>query len=112
MKTITAIIRPTRFSGVKDALLACGVEMMTVSSVMVCGGFDDPGHKNFVSSADNTLLNKTRMEIIVSDEKVKSTIDAIVLQGSTGASGDGKIFVMDMPQFIKISHDPGKDPLL
>jgi nitrogen regulatory protein PII len=108
MKTITAIIRPTRLSGVKDALLVCGIEMMTVSSVMVCGGFDSPGYKNFVSSSEDTLLNKTRMEIIVSDEKVKSTIDAIVLQGSTGASGDGKIFVMDMPQFIKISHNPGK----
>jgi nitrogen regulatory protein P-II 1 len=103
MKTITAIIRPTKFNNVKDALVARGVEMMTISSVMVCTGLDDSGHCHFNSSTEETMLNKTRMEIIVNDDNVKSTIDAIVRQGRTGLSEDGKIFVMDMPQYTKIS---------
>ena len=103
MKTITAIIRPTRFQNVREALRACGVEMTTVTSVMACGNFDGPGQNEFVSSAENNLLNKTRMEIIVRDEKVESTIEAIVRQGRTGLSEDGKIFVMDMPHYAKIS---------
>jgi nitrogen regulatory protein PII len=103
IKTITAIIRPTKFSDVKDALFAAGIELMTVTSVMGCGHQEGYEERWWNSSVEVNLLNRTRIEIVVPDEKVKPTMDVIVEKTRTGSMGDGKIFVMDVPQYMSIS---------
>jgi nitrogen regulatory protein P-II 1 len=101
MKTITAIIRPTKFPDVRDALNSVGIEMLTVNRVMGCGRKDTSASATV--AGEENLLNKTRIEIMVADHLVKKTVDAIMRKSRTGAQGDGKIFVMDVPQFQNIS---------
>jgi nitrogen regulatory protein PII len=103
MKTVTAIIRPTKLYDVKDALLNVGVEMMTVTHVMGCGRRKTNGNITLGVEAEENLLNKTRIEIMVDDHLCKKTIGAILMKSRTGFAGDGKIFVMDAPQFMSIS---------
>ncbi len=103
MKSITAIIRPTKLGAVKDGLRLVGIEMLTVTRVMGCGRRNDTGSRSVDTPGEENLLNKTRLEIMVADHLVKKTVEAIVRHGRTGATGDGKIFVMDAPQFTRIS---------
>jgi nitrogen regulatory protein P-II 1 len=103
MKSVTAIIRPTKLVAVKDGLRLVGIEMLTVTRVMGCGRRSDSGSRSADIPGEENLLNKTRLEIMVADHLVKKAVEAIVRHGRTGAAGDGKIFVMDAPQFGRIS---------
>jgi nitrogen regulatory protein P-II 1 len=103
MKTITAIIRPGKFSDVKDALLGFGIEMMTVIGVMGCGRQEGYTESHSKSSGEVNLIKKMRVEIIVPEEQVQQAVEAIIKQSRTGNIGDGKIFVTDAPDYVSIA---------
>ncbi len=99
---MTAIIPPTKLADVKDAVLSLGVEMMSIANVMVCGRRIGRFENQHTPSLDENLLNKTRLEIMVSDDMVKRVIDTVMGKVTNGSGGDGAIFVTDVPQFIRI----------
>jgi nitrogen regulatory protein PII len=103
MKTVTAIIRPGKFSEVKEALLDMGVEMMTVVNVMGCGRQEGYTESHSKSSGEVNLIKKMRIEIIVPEEQVQQAVETIIKQSRTGNIGDGKIFVTDAPDYVSIA---------
>ena len=103
MKTVTAIIRPGKFSDVKEALLDIGVEMITIVNVMGCGRQEGYTESHYKSSGEVNLIKKMRIEIIVPEEQVQQAVEAIIKQSRTGNIGDGKIFVTDAPDYVSIA---------
>ncbi|MFP4163786.1 MAG: P-II family nitrogen regulator [Chitinispirillaceae bacterium] len=102
MKMITAVIQPNKLPEVKQALFDAEIMKMTVTNVIGCGqqaGYTETYRGNVV---EVNLLKKIRIEIAVNDEFVKPTVDAIIRAARTGKIGDGKIFIMDLPQCIRI----------
>lgn len=102
MKLIIAIIQPEKLTDVKKALFEAEVFKMTVMPVVGCGqqkGFSET-YRGAVEEVN--LLNKVRLEIGVNDTFVKATVDAIIKGARTGNIGDGKIFVLDLPECIRI----------
>jgi len=102
MKKVEAVIRHFKLEEVKDALTEAGVAGMTVSEVRGFGR--QKGHKEQYRGAEYTIdfLPKVKMEIIVSDDQTKTVIDTILQSARTGQIGDGKIFVTDMGELIRI----------
>jgi nitrogen regulatory protein P-II 1 len=102
MKKIEAVIRHFKLEEVKDALSEAGVHGMTVSEVRGFGR--QKGHKEQYRGAEYTVdfLPKAKLEIIVSDEQAKTVIDTILRTARTGQIGDGKIFVTDLAEMIRI----------
>ena len=102
MKKVEAIIRHFKLEEVKDALTEIGIHGMTVSEVRGFGR--QKGHKEQYRGAEYTVdfLPKVKMEIIVSDEQVRTVVDTILRTARTGQIGDGKIFVIDLGQMIRI----------
>ncbi|MFP4013591.1 MAG: P-II family nitrogen regulator [Chitinispirillaceae bacterium] len=102
MKMITAVIQPNKLPDVKQALFEAEIMKMTVTNVIGCGqqaGYTETYRGNVV---EVNLLKKIRIEIAVNDEYVKPTVDAIIKAARTGKIGDGKIFITDLPQCIRI----------
>lgn len=102
MKLIIAMIQPHKLPDVKKALFEAQIYKITVNNVLGCGqqkGFSET-YRGVVHEVN--LLKKVRLEIAVNDEFVKPTIDAIIKGARTGKIGDGKIFVLDLPQCIRI----------
>ncbi len=102
MKYIIAVIRPHKLEEVKKSLEANGVNLMTVVDVLGCGrqkGITEVYRG--VKEVDN-LLRKIKLEIAVNDEYLDAAIDAIMKAAPEGDVGDGKIFVFDMAQCIRI----------
>jgi len=102
VKKIEAIIKPFKLEEVMDALEQTGVEGMTVLEVRgcgrECGQYDAlPGAKG---SSD--YLPKLKLEIVVADEDLDEVLTAIVRSARTGRLGDGKIFVSDVEQAVRI----------
>jgi nitrogen regulatory protein P-II 1 len=102
MKSITALIPPTKLADVKDAVLALGIELMTVTSVMACGpkGVGAGGREE--PSGEESFLNKTRIDIVVADDRAQAVIEAIMRRGRNGTPGVGKIFTAEVPQLFTI----------
>ena len=102
MKKIEAIIRHFKLEEVKDALTEAGIEGMTVSEVRGFGR--QKGHNEQYRGAEYTVdfLPKTKIEVIVSDERAQTVIDTILQTARTGKVGDGKIFVTDLGEMIRI----------
>lgn len=102
MTKLEAIIRPSKLDDVKDALDAIGVKGITVISVMGAG--KQRGGTQYYRSHEYAvnLLDKTKIEVVVSDEKVESVIEAIVKAAFTGEIGDGKIFLSDVTDCVRI----------
>lgn len=102
MKKIEAIIRHFKLEEVKDALTAIGIQGMTVSEVRGFGR--QKGHKEQYRGAEYTVdfLPKAKMEIVVSDEQARDVIETILRTARTGQIGDGKIFVTDMHEMVRI----------
>jgi nitrogen regulatory protein P-II 2 len=102
MFLITAMIQPNKFEEVKKALFAAEITKMTVSSVKGCGqqmGYEE----SFRGVAQEVnLLNKIRLDIAVTEPFVEKTIDAIVNAAHTDTIGDGKIFVTELKDCIRI----------
>jgi nitrogen regulatory protein P-II 1 len=112
MKKIEAFIQPEQFDAVKRELCAAQIFKMTVSSVRGCGqqkGYTESFRGKVV---DINLLSKTKIEIAVNEEFVQATIDAIIRGARTGNIGDGKIFVLDMAQCIRVrTGETGKEAI-
>ncbi len=102
MKKIEAVIRHYKLEEVKDALTAVGVQGMTVTEIRGFGR--QKGHKEQYRGAEYTVdfLPKVKMEIVVADEDAKKVIDTIVETARTGQIGDGKIFISNLEEVIRI----------
>ncbi len=102
MKRIEAIIKPFKLEDVKDALADIGITGMTVSEVKGYGS--QKGHSELYRGAEYVVdfLPKIKMEIIVSGDMVDKVTSTIVETARTGKIGDGKIFVSDIEQIIRI----------
>lgn len=112
MKLIIAVIQPDKLSDVKDALLAANITKMTASNVIGCGqqmGYTE-SYRGIPTEIN--LLKKVELRIAVNEAFVKSTIDAIIKGARTGKIGDGKIFVLDLPDCIRIrTGETGADAI-
>jgi len=102
MKLIIAIIKPFKLEEVRSALTQVGVSGITTTEVKGFGR--QKGHKELYRGAEYIIdfLPKTRLEIIVADNRLDETIEAIVNTAATGKIGDGKIFVLNQEQIIRI----------
>ena len=102
MKKIEAVIKPFKFEDVKDALAEAGVTGMTVSDVKGYGR--QQGHSELYRGAEYVVdfLPKIKLELIVADEDVDSTIAVIIEAAKTGKIGDGKIFVSPVEKIVRI----------
>jgi nitrogen regulatory protein P-II 2 len=102
MKLVTAIIKPFRLDDVRNALSEVGVNGMTVTEVKGFGR--QRGHTELYRGAEYVVdfLPKSKIEIAVSDDLAERAIEAIVAAARTGKVGDGKIFVSDIEQTIRI----------
>ena len=102
MKLIIAYIQPEQLNEVKQALYEKEVYKMSVTNAMGCG--QQKGYHETYRGADIevNLLKKVRVEIAVNDDFVDTTVEAIIAGARTGNIGDGKIFVLDLPECIRI----------
>ncbi|MEO8224045.1 MAG: P-II family nitrogen regulator [Gammaproteobacteria bacterium] len=102
MKLITAIIKPFRLDDVRNALSEVGVNGMTVTEVKGFGR--QRGHTELYRGAEYVVdfLPKSKVEVAVSDDLVERVIEAITNAARTGKVGDGKIFVTDLLQSLRI----------
>ncbi|UCB48978.1 MAG: P-II family nitrogen regulator [Deltaproteobacteria bacterium] len=102
MKYVIAMIQPHRLNDVKQALFDNEIYSMTVSNALGCGnqmGYTET-YRGVMQEVN--LLKKVRLEIAVNDDFVEPTIEAIIKGSRSGSMGDGKIFVLDLPQCIRI----------
>jgi nitrogen regulatory protein P-II 1 len=104
MTKVEAIIQPTRFEFVKDALIQIGVDGMTVSEVR--GHGRQKGHTESYRGREYSvdLLPKIKLELVIDDAVVDRTVDAIIQSASTGKIGDGKIFLYKVEEAIRIRN--------
>ena len=112
MKLIVAYIQPHRLNAVKQALFEKEVVKMSVTTALGCG--QQMGYHETYRGADIevNLLKKIRVEIAVTEPYVQTTIDAIIQGARTGKIGDGKIFVMDLADCIRIrTGETGNDAI-
>ena len=110
MKKIEAIIKPFKMDEVKEKLNASGIQGMTVSEVRGFGR--QRGHTELYRGAEYVVdfLPKVKLEIVVDDSHLDEVIDVIMKTAQTGRIGDGKIFVLDLIDTIRIrTGERGKD---
>ncbi len=102
MKLVTAVIKPFRLDDVRNALAEVGVQGMTVSEVKGFGR--QRGHTELYRGAEYVVdfLPKAKIEVAVSDDMVERVVEAIVESAKTGKIGDGKIFVTELGQILRI----------
>jgi nitrogen regulatory protein P-II 2 len=102
MKLITAVIKPSRLDDVRQALSGLGVQGMTVTEVKGFGR--QKGHTELYRGAEYTVdfLPKTKIEVAVSKDMADRVIETISQSARTGKIGDGKIFVYDLDQVVRI----------
>jgi nitrogen regulatory protein P-II 1 len=105
MKKIEAIIKPFKLEDVKEALAEIGVEGMTVTEVKGFGR--QKGHTEIYRGSEYTVdfLPKVKFDIVVSDSRVDQAVQAIIKSAKTGKIGDGKIFVTNIEEAIRIRTD-------
>ena len=102
MKLVTAIVKPFRLDDVRNALGEAGVNGMTVSEVKGFGR--QRGHTELYRGAEYVVdfLPKAKIEVAVSDDQVERVVELIIEAAKTGKVGDGKIFVSELEQVIRI----------
>ena len=110
MKKIEAIIKPFKIEEVKDALSESGIEGMTVSEVKGFGR--QKGHTEIYRGSEYTVdfLPKIKLEIVVADGVLDSAIKLITEAAYTGKIGDGKIFVLNVEDAVRIRTKEHGDP--
>ena len=112
MKLVTAIIKPHMLDDVRDTLSKVGVTGLTVTEVRGFGR--QKGHTEIYRGAEYSVdfVPKIKIEIVMSDERVDAVVDAVKTAARTGQIGDGKIFVGNMEQAIRIrTSEAGDDAL-
>lgn len=102
MKLVIAVIQPSKLDEVRDELYKAGVNLLTVSEVLGHGRQKGITEVYRGSREMGNLLRKVRLEIAVNDPFLEPTVKAIVRGAKTGETGDGKIFVLDLDQCIRI----------
>jgi len=112
MKLIKCIIQPYKLDDVKDALAGMKVQGMTVSEVKGFGR--QKGHTELYRGAEYTVdfVPKIEVEIVVPDNLVKDAVDAVVKSARSGKVGDGKIFVMNVEDSVRIRTGESGDTAL
>jgi nitrogen regulatory protein P-II 1 len=102
MKKVECIVKPFKLDDVKNAITELGISGMTVSEVRGFGR--QKGHTELYRGAEYQVdfLPKIKIDLVVNDEQVPSIIEAIQKEACTGRIGDGKIFVTDVEQSIRI----------
>ena len=102
MKLVTAIIKPFKLDEVREALSAIGVQGVTVTEVTGFGR--QKGHTELYRGAEYVVdfLPKVKVEAAVTDDLVERAVEAVEQSARTGKIGDGKIFVFDLQQVIRI----------
>lgn len=112
MKLVTAIIKPFKLDEVREALSTIGVQGITVTEVKGFGR--QKGHTELYRGAEYVVdfLPKVKIEAAVKDELLDQVIEAIEKSAATGKIGDGKIFVFDLEQVVRIrTGETGPDAL-
>lgn len=102
MKLVTAIIKPFKLDDARDALAEIGVQGITVTEVKGFGR--QRGHTELYRGAEYVVdfLPKVKIEVAIADALLEQTLDAITKASNTGKIGDGKIFVSELLQVIRI----------
>ncbi len=102
MKLIIAIIKPFRLEEVRDALVALGLHGMTVTELKGYGR--QKGHTEIYKGAEYTMsfLPKVKVEVVVAPNMLNRVVEAVTIAARTGKIGDGKIFVTDIEQAVRI----------
>ena len=105
MKKIEAIIQPSRFESVKEALLEIGIEGLTVSEVR--GHGRQKGHTEVYRGSEYSvdLLPKVKLELVIPAAQAEKVVAAILKAAKTGKIGDGKIFVSTIEDAIRIRNE-------
>jgi nitrogen regulatory protein P-II 1 len=105
MIKIEAVVQPSKFEAVKDALVEIGIDGMTVTEVR--GHGRQKGHTEFYRGREYNvdLLPKVKIETVVNEEIVDKAIQAITAAARTGKIGDGKIFLYKVDETIRIRND-------
>ena len=105
MKKIEAIIQPFKLEDVKEALKAAGVDGMTITEVR--GHGRQKGHKEVYRGQEYTvdLLPKVKVELVIASSRVEEVLRVVVGAARTGKIGDGKIFVYDVAEAVRIRND-------
>ena len=112
MKLVTAIIKPFKLDEVREALAAVGVQGITVTEVKGFGR--QKGHTELYRGAEYVVdfLPKVKVEVAIRDDMLDQVIETIEKSASTGKIGDGKIFVLDVEQVIRIrTGETGEEAL-
>ncbi len=112
MKKIEAIIKPFKLDEVREALEDIGIQGLTIIEVKGCGR--QKGHTELYRGAEYIVdfLPKVKIETVVDDDMAEKVIEAIVRTADTGRIGDGKIFVFDVEDAIRVrTGEHGKDAL-
>jgi nitrogen regulatory protein PII len=102
MKLITAVIKPFKLEDVRQALAETGVQGLTVTEVKGFGR--QKGHTELYRGAEYSVdfVPKTKIEAAVADDLLEAAVEAIVGVAKTGSIGDGKVFVSDLQQAVRI----------
>ncbi|BBO77101.1 nitrogen regulatory protein P-II [Desulfosarcina widdelii] len=112
MKKIEAIVKPFKLDDVKEALNEIGIQGMTISEVKGYGR--QKGHKEIYRGAEYVVdfIPKVKIEIIVDSERADEVVEAIKNSANTGKIGDGKIFVFNVEEVIRVrTGEKGKDAI-
>jgi len=112
MKMVTAIIKPFKLDDVREALSEIGVTGMTVTESKGFGR--QKGHTELYRGAEYVVdfLPKIKVEVAIDDSKCEEVIEAIIRVANTGKIGDGKIFLLDLSEVIRIrTGEKGSDAL-
>jgi nitrogen regulatory protein P-II 2 len=112
MKLIIAYIQPHKLEDVKKALAAADVGKMSVTNSLGCGA-QQGYHESYRGiEFDVNLLKKIRLEIAVNQDFLDKTVDTIIAAARTGEIGDGKIFILDLAECIRIrTGEKGRDAI-
>ena len=112
MKKIEVIIRPFKLDEVKEALVEEGIRGLTISEVRGYGR--QKGHTETYRGSEYKIefIPKIKLEIVLDDNQVDSVVDAILRAAKTGQVGDGKIFISDIQEVIRIrTEESGREAL-
>jgi nitrogen regulatory protein PII len=112
VKKIEAIIRPFKLEEVKEALVEIGIRGLTISEIRGYGR--QKGHTETYRGSEYRIefVPKIKIEVVIEDSKVEKIVDAILKTAKTGQVGDGKIFIYNVEDVVRIrTGESGKDAL-
>jgi len=102
MKKVEAIIKPFKIDEVREALVAAGVSGMTVTDVRGCGSQPEKTHCYEEAEYTIDLLPRTKVEVVVADDRAETVVAVICKAAWTGSVGDGKVFVLPILEALRI----------